>query len=79
MAASSPFCPHCGTSQDEQSRRESARRNRDALLVVGPAIAGILLGWFLLGNVAAAVAGLVGGLVVGVGLVAVISARDRKR
>jgi hypothetical protein len=72
MAASCPFCPPCGASQDEQSRRQGALRNRDALLVIGPSSAGVLLGWFLLGTVAAAAGGLAVGLLAGIGLVAPI-------
>jgi hypothetical protein len=79
MAASLAFCPHCGASQDEQSRAESARAQWEIWLAILPALLGIITGWLLFQTVWASVVGLLVGVSVGVGLLAVSYARWHKK
>jgi RNA polymerase subunit RPABC4/transcription elongation factor Spt4 len=79
MASSFLSCPHCGAPQDEQSRAESARKNREALLVIIPTILGTIAGrvvsesgWFIVGG------GLVG-LLIGIGIIAVLYVREHRK
>jgi len=75
MASALPMCPHCGAPQDEQSTAESARRNTETWLAILPPIGGAVGGWLVFATGWAIIAGLVIGLVVGIALVAVRSAR----
>ena len=75
MASASPFCPHCGAPQDERSKADSTRRNVEIWMCILPAVGGVIGGWLLFSTAWAAIAGLVVGLAVGIGIVAVRSAR----
>jgi hypothetical protein len=78
MASCFPVCPHCGAPQDEQSRAESARQQRELWTAVLPPIVGIVAGWFLFQAWWAVLAGLALGLLIGLGLLAAKYARQGK-
>ena len=79
MAASLPMCPHCGAPQDAQSRGASATKQREILLAVLPAVVCTVAGWLLVGSEWGIGVGFAVGLAIGVCLVAVKHARDRKK
>jgi uncharacterized OB-fold protein len=71
MAASLTVCPHCGTSQDAESRAASARMHRVTWLAVGAGAAlGAAAGGLLFRGTEAFFIGLLVGLLLGRGLVA---------
>jgi hypothetical protein len=78
MMGVAPFCPHCGATQDEASRKASATKNRDMLIGVVPALLGMVAGYLIFDSVIAGIVGLVLGLAIGVGAIAVIFSRRAK-
>src|SRR5262245_23760447 len=68
-------CPHCGAAQDAASRAESARKGREVLIAISPAVLGALVGWAASGDAWAIFGGAGAGLVVGVGIIAALDVR----
>jgi hypothetical protein len=79
MATCSVVCPHCGAPQDEKSRSESAKKNRDALIVIVPTILGGVAGLLVSGNAWVIVGGGAVGLVIGIGIIAAMYVWGNKR
>jgi hypothetical protein len=78
MAAALPMCPHCGAPQDDQSRAESARKNREALVVILPTIAGAIAGRVAFDSAWAIVGGGFVGLLIGIGVITMLYVRQHR-
>jgi hypothetical protein len=79
MADFFPACPHCGAPQDEASRTASARTNREAWLVILPTALGGVAGYAASDSAASILGGGLAGLLLGIGTIAVLSARQGRK